>query len=119
VLSFGLGGRSLIFHAVYGLREVDENGIFLPDKKKKFTILVVPDRSINEEGRIIRIEDKAYPLAIPERMKPKRGLIVFFDDSVGLSEISDAKSGEVVALYNPLTGHFPRGGPEDIFEKAQ
>ena len=104
---------------IYRLREVDENGVFLPDKEGELAILIIPDRSIDEKGIIIRVEDKVYPLVIPEGMKPKQGLTVVFDESVGLSEIFDVESGEIIVIYDPLTGHFLKGRPEDIFEKVQ
>jgi len=104
---------------IYRLREVDENGVFLPDKEGELAILIIPDRSIDEKGIIIRVEDRTYPLVIPEGMKPKQGLNIFFNENKGFSEFSDAESGEIVALYDPLTGHFLKGGPEDIFEKVQ
>lgn len=103
--------------AVYGLREVDEKGTPLLDKKEKFVILVVPDRSIDKTGRIIMVEDKVYPLIIPEGMRPKENLNAIFNYASGLSRIVDESSGKEVAYYNPLTGHFLKGGPEDIFEK--
>jgi len=59
---------------IYRLREVDENGVFLPDKEGELAILIIPDRSIDEKGIIIRVEDRTYPLVIPEGMKPKQGV---------------------------------------------
>lgn len=104
---------------IYRLREVDENGVFIPDKEGELAIPIIPDRSIDEKGIIIRVEDRTYPLAVPEGMKPKQGLNIFFNENKGFSEFSDAESGEIVALYDPLTGHFLKGRPEDIFEKVQ
>lgn len=103
--------------AVYGLREVDEKGTPLPNKKEEFAIIVVPDRSIDKTGRIIMVGDKVYPLIIPEGMRPKENLNAIFNYASGLSRIVDESSGKEVAYYNPLTGHFLKGGPEDIFEK--
>lgn len=111
------GGIDLA-NAVYGLREVDEKGTPIPGKDEEFVILVVPDKEPNEAIRVIIVEDKAYSLTIPEGMKLREGLTVVFDDTVGLSKISDAQSGELIALYNPLTGQFVDGG-ENIFEKDQ